>query len=73
MAKMDGANYVVTSVRPVLSDSRGVRAREGETCERVNPLSLPWLLDRGWIEPKPKPKKPKAAKKKAAKKKVRNG
>ena len=54
MAEMKGSDYVVTSRRPVLSDSCGVRVVEGETCERVDPRSLPSLLRAGWIKPKPK-------------------
>ena len=56
MDEMKGSDYVVTSLRPVLRDTRGVRAIEGETCERVDPRSLPALLEAGWIAPKPKSK-----------------
>lgn len=35
-----------------LTDRSGaVVAAPGETCERVNPASLPWLLEQGLIVP----------------------
>lgn len=46
---MNGADYVAT-VR--LSNKADVTlAAPGETCERVSPASLPWLLEQGWIAP----------------------
>lgn len=34
-----------------LTDASGVVAPVGETCERVAPQSLTWLLEQGLIEP----------------------
>ena len=57
-AGLDGSDYVCVrgTLRSKVPDGSGgftlvVAAAEGETCERVNPASLPWLLEQGYIEP----------------------
>lgn len=50
--ELTGADYVAVKSR--LTDADGAElAAIGQTCERVNPDSLPWLLAQGYIEPKP--------------------
>jgi hypothetical protein len=48
---MKGADYVATE--RLTNRAGAVVAAKGETCERVDPKSLPWLLDGGHIAPKP--------------------
>lgn len=48
-APLDGRAYVA-GTRLTARDGV-VLAAPGDTCERVNPASLPWLLERGHIAP----------------------
>lgn len=46
---MNGSAYIAVVE---LSDKvRGIVATPGQTCEDVNPASLPWLLEQGLIVP----------------------
>jgi hypothetical protein len=51
---MNGADYIATT--PLYGKKNhfyqqdGVVAEVGETCERVDPDSLPWLIDQGLIK-----------------------
>jgi hypothetical protein len=48
---MNGAEYV--ALVELTQKDGSVVAAPGETCERVNPKSLGWLLDGGYIEHRP--------------------
>jgi hypothetical protein len=48
--RLNGADYVAT-VRLTNKAGDLVFADAGETCERVPPRSLPWLLEGGQIQP----------------------
>lgn len=48
---MNGADYVAVVNLYGPPPEHEVRARPGETCERVDPLSLGWLLEGGYIRP----------------------
>jgi hypothetical protein len=48
-----GADFVA---RTTITNAAGeVMAAPGESCARVNPVSLPWLLRDGHIAPWPEP------------------
>lgn len=51
---MDGNDYVATVRLSTLADD--TLAEPGESCARVDPASLPWLLEQGLIAPAPAPK-----------------
>jgi hypothetical protein len=49
---MNGADYIAV-VRLTGKSGKDVKAAPGETCEKVDPRSLPWLVEQGLIVPKP--------------------
>lgn len=46
---MNGADYIALGELVDRTKGMAVVAAPGETCERVNPVSLPWLLAQGYI------------------------
>jgi hypothetical protein len=51
---MNGADYLA-QVELYDKERDEVVAAPGETCERVNPISLPWLAEQGLILLRPAP------------------
>ena len=55
---MNGADYIAVSElygkKGRFYATDGVVVVPGESCERVDPESLAWLLEQGYIVPKPK-------------------
>lgn len=47
----EGSQYTAV-VRLTDKSGHSVVAMPGESCERVNPISFPWLLEQGLIVPK---------------------
>lgn len=49
---LNGKDYV--AIVELSNKAGDIKTLPGDTCERVDPKSLDWLLDQGLIAPKPK-------------------
>lgn len=54
---MDGKRYIANASLYGKDDPEAI-VNPGETCEKVNPSSLPWLLEQGYIRPIPESVQP---------------